>query len=297
MKKILLTTACLAMLNMLNAQSIFFNRGFETWSNSPGYNEPEYWHSLNVLSTFSGAGYEESTVVTTDAYKGDRAAVLTSQLNQFQNIPGVLSSGALINSQGEPDLSNLGIPYTWRPLSFEFYAKYTPQDGDSALAYMMLTKWNTTTQQRDTIGFAILYIPEIIATYTKKTAAFVYQSSQTPDSCSIFISSSFDGFNPSIGSELYVDEFAVNFPVGIADNNINAKIASVYPNPASTQIHFSADKPSFSVSVYNVQGKLVAQTQTLTQTSTINTSVWPAGIYCATITQHNSTQHIKFIVK
>lgn len=282
---------------MLNAQNIFFNRGFETWSNSPGYNEPEYWYSLNVLSTFSGAGYSESTVSTSDAYKGSQAALLTSQANPFQDIPGILATGALINSQGEPDLSTLGIPYTWRPVSFEFYTKYTPATGDSATAYMMLTKWNATAQQRDTIGLAALSISETITTYTKKAAAFVYQSSLTPDSCVVFFSSSFDGFNPVVGSMLYVDEFAVNFPVGIADNDIKANIASAYPNPASTQIHFTADKPSFSVSVYNVQGKIMAQHQTLTQILTQNTSEWPSGIYFATITQNSNTQHLKFTVK
>jgi len=53
-------------------------------------------------------------------------------------------------------------------------------------------------------------------------------------------------------------------------------VLSVYPNPASDVLYITADKPAYSIRVYNVYGQEVAQA---TDVNSINVANLPAGVY------------------
>ncbi|TAE88279.1 MAG: T9SS C-terminal target domain-containing protein [Bacteroidetes bacterium] len=298
MKKIFIYSSLLFILcNTAQAQTLFNNGGFETWTNAKGYNEAEHWFSLNVLST-SGGGFEESTTATFDAYAGTQAALLISQENFFQNIPGLLCSGSLINDEGEPDLSNLGIPYTNRPSAFEFYYKYYPAPGDSAIGYVMLTKWNTTTQKRDTIGLGEFSVGDSVKTYTKKQVDLTYISNAQPDSIVVFFSTSYDGFDPKIGSQFFIDEFKMNFPVGLNQNTIILEESLIiYPNPSAGVINIVSNHTTSGMVIYDVTGKCVFSLNNQEVNTQLSTVGWKPGIYIVEASQGEKILRKKIIVQ
>lgn len=298
MKTILFYTSLFfSTLTGVYGQTLLNNGGFETWTNASGYNEPEYWFSLNSLSTISGAGYKESTLSTFDAYAGTRAALLTSQQNNFQDVPGLLSSGSLFDDQGEPDLSNLGIPFSSRPSSFELYYKYLPAPEDSAIGYVMLSKWNTTTQKRDTIGLGQFSVGDSVKSYEKKIVDIVYTSSIQPDSIVVFFSTSYDGFNPKIGSQFFIDEFRLNFPVGLNNALTDNHLFNMYPNPSNGNVTISVNEPQIEVVVYDLNGKQVFVGSRQEATLTLSTEGWKAGVYIVEVVQKGKIAHHKLIIQ
>jgi hypothetical protein len=298
MKTILIfTSVFFSTFTGVYAQTLFNNGGFEMWTNALGYNEPEHWYSLNSLSTITGAGYKESTVSTFEAYAGTQAALLTSQQNNFQDIPGVLSSGSLFDEQGEPDLSNLGTPFANRPTSFEFYYKYLPAIGDSAVGYVMLSKWNTATQKRDTIGLGEFSVGDSIKSYVKRVVNIVYSSATQPDSIVVFFSTSYDGFNPMVGSQLFIDEFRLNFPVGLNDALTDNHLFRMYPNPSNGYVTIVLNEPKAEVAVYNVNGKKIFAETSQQATFGISTDGWKAGVYIVEVIQEGKMVHNKLIIQ
>lgn len=261
-----------------------------------GYNEAEHWFSLNVLST-SGGGFEESTTATFDAYAGTQAALLISQENFFQNIPGLLCSGSLFNEEGEPDLTNLGAPYTHRPLSFEFYYKYYPAPGDSAIGYVMLTRWNTNTQKRDTIGLGEFSVGDSVKTYTKKQVNLIYTNNAQPDSIVVFFSTSYDGFDPKIGSQFFIDEFKMNFPVGLNQNTILEESLIIYPNPSAGIINITSSNAPSYITIYDVTGKCVVRLNNQQVNTQLSTVGWEPGIYIVEAGQGEKIWRKKVIVQ
>ncbi len=298
MKTILIfTSVFFSTFTGVYAQTLFNNGGFEMWTNALGYNEPEHWYSLNSLSTITGAGYKESTVSTFEAYAGTQAALLTSQQNNFQDIPGVLSSGSLFDEQGEPDLSNLGTPFANRPSSFEFYYKYLPAIGDSAVGYVMLSKWNTATQKRDTIGLGEFSVGDSIKSYVKRVVNIVYSSATQPDSIVVFFSTSYDGFNPMIGSQLFIDEFRLNFPVGLNNASTNNELFKMYPNPSNGLVTIALSEPQIEVTVYDLNGKKVYLASSQDARLTFSTEGWKAGVYVVEVIQGEQLIRNKLIIQ
>ena len=185
-----------------------------------------YGDTLNTLNELVSLPQEIggpgplTTEKVSDAYKGS-AAKLTTKIfspspSQHIVIPGMIGSTKLDIPNGT---IHIGKPYAEKPLSFEGYYKYQPVNGDSALIFIMLTKYNTTLGQRDTIAFAQQIFKSQTNEYTKISLPINYYSQheqETPDTLSLLITSSagidlqnLTECNGQEGSAFWIDE--INF--------------------------------------------------------------------------------------
>ena len=176
---------------------------------------------LNTLPTAAGGPGPTTTTNTPDSYSGSNAALLTTKIFLVQGtpivIPGLVGTDSL-------DISNqtirVGKRYTQKPLKFQGYYKYEPVNGDSALISVLLSKFNTGTAKRDTLGLGRLAIKGAVSSYTFIDLPINYPVTDvTPDSLTLLICSS-AGINfkelmhcqGQIGSNLWIDEISFVMP-------------------------------------------------------------------------------------
>ncbi len=193
--RLLTLTTLFASPFMLKSQEQLPNASFENWINNSNAAD---WNELSIdlgIYTFSSAEK------TSDAAFGSWAAKLqTKSIMGITQLPGFISLGNVDLASFMP---NGGIPFTSTPTGLAFSYKYFPQEEDSMIAYLLLTRWNTETSKTDTIGGTILYSSEQVNSYTRTTLPVYYMSFEQPDTINVgFVSS---GLNSVVGSTLYVD--------------------------------------------------------------------------------------------
>jgi hypothetical protein len=183
----------------------------------------DFLRTLNYLTTLSvsaGGPGPLTADSTTDSYSGKYAALLItksfSPMGDPILIPGLVGTDSL-------DISNqnikLGKRYTLRPVAFEGYYKYVPVLGDSSMVSVLLSKFNTVTHKRDTIGLVKQLYKAIVTTYTAIHLPIVYNSMETPDSLTLLVCSSagvrFDDLfhcTGQVGSKMWIDEIQFVMP-------------------------------------------------------------------------------------
>lgn len=230
------------------------NGGFEQWDSIDGYSNPRNWYTLNELIAF---GFQATTEMTTDAHSGSYAVKLESKDGQFADLSGVICTGPILDANSQPDFSHMKIPFTKRPSALRFFYKSTFNLPDTAVLGYFLTKWNSTTQQIDTIGMAQTELFGTYSTYQLAVVNFKYFSNATPDSAFFIASSSIDGFNPTVGSILYLDDIDLLYYSAGVNETTNLNRLTVWPNPTNATIHISANEKIQTISIFDMEGKLV----------------------------------------
>jgi hypothetical protein len=238
--------------------------------------------TVNMTSDTNATGWSMSFFgagITDDAYTGNSAAYIW---NWYYYAHGELTNG-LGNFPDEG-----GTPATFLPTQMTGFYKYIIGDvqtaNDSALAVVCLTKYNSTTSQRDTVGIGIKKLGEV-ATYTAFKVDINYLNGQTPDTVTVKFVSSENGFcsNASAGNCLffYVDDVEVSdASTGISEEMVFEQL-SVYPNPANDVVNITAKGgKEISVQLFNAigeeewSGNIVAG-----KTESVNISHLPSGMY------------------
>ncbi len=201
-------------------QWVKLNDGYDNiWMEPAG----GYLRSLNYLTTLpaSAGGPGPLTVDSTrDSYSGPYAAVMVTDTFSPQGapilIPGLIGTDSL-------DIPNatiiLGKRYTSRPTAFKGYYKYIPVGGDSAMVSIMLSKYNSALQRRDTVGWVKQLYKTPVTTYTLINLPIAYNSADIPDSLTLLICSS-AGVNfadlfhctGQVGSKMWIDEIQFIMP-------------------------------------------------------------------------------------
>ena len=286
-----------ALINKTNAQSnLFFEHAnFEIWDSSQGYLNPANWFSLNELTVF---GLPTTLERTTDAHSGKFAVMLTSKDYQGGSLSGVLSSGPLLDAQGNPDLNTIKVPYTYRPTRFQFYYHADPEPGDSGVIAFVLTKWNLANQKSDTIGLALAAFSDSTGAYSFADLEIKYKSPLTPDSVYIIASSSADGYNPTAGSKLFLDDFTVvGGSNGLKNLTSLQEPINVYPNPASNNVVIKNNQKESLISIYNMEGKCLFTSKSESAATSIDVGNWNRGVYIIEIKGSNGeVMHKKLFV-
>lgn len=262
MKRALLFTLCTLSFELW-AQQIP-NNSFETWTSELNgtYEEPgDWWATLNFLRGF-GQFAPVTVKKTSDAQSGQYAAEMTTGTFGTFTIPGLMVSGVVgeIDLTDPTDVIERGQPFTATPDKISGYYKYSPVNDDSAAVNAMLTKYNTSTNRRDTIGFAEQVFYSNVGTYTPFEATFNYDiPNTTPDTIIIVLVSSAGAqtLSGQPGSKFTVDNLSLSYIQGIKMDVFNAINVKVYPNPATDKIIFSTAQPSCSrtINLYNQLGK------------------------------------------
>lgn len=273
-----ITTTLLSLMLLFtgytNAQQQITNSGFESWDTLGDYTQPSNWFSLNPLTAF---GYDPSTTLTSDAHSGNYAVQLESTAGQFSDISGVLCTGPILNAGLQPDFTKMKVAFSSKPQALEVYYKAFPQVNDTCVIAMYLTRWNIALQKTDTVARAGFEFKDSVGVYTLASCPFEYYLPVQPDSMFIIASSSIDGFNPTVGSKLILDDFHLTYPTtGLSEND---KVGfAVYPNPVQTDLTIKTTGQGV-LSVYSVSGALVLQ-QTINQLNeSITVTSWAEGLY------------------
>lgn len=291
MKRILLTTILLfAIVSIAVSQNTLPNTGFEDWEDFGYYEEPAggVWTTANRAVLLNPEIFKVTTFKTEDAYAGNYAAMLVTDLADLPGNNDILQSGALatgVFDEMAPPPANLktGTPFTARPHTFKGYYKYFSVEHDSLDMWAILTKWNSSTSHQDTVGVAWVTDSTIVREYTLFDIPFIYYSEDEPDSIHVVFSPSAAGdlFLGQVGSTLYVDEILLQLVNGIGLTLMPEIQVKTYPNPASDVIHFLlSDRLEMGeVVIYDVNGKELLSRKIRENRAQINISNFIRGTY------------------
>jgi len=261
------------------------NNGFEAWTNTGNFQTPDNWDNLNSV-TYNSSIY--TCVKGVPGYTGSAYLFLNSQTIPGKGVvPGVAVSGKIDTLTYKP-IS--GFPFALRPQYLSSYVQYMPSDpADSSNIKVLLTKWNSSLLQRDTVAIGSSYFNGMAHSWFSNGTLLSYMSGENPDSAMIVISSS--SSVPKNGSYIYVDNLQfVGNVVGISENNSNGNKISVFPNPSNEEInidlYFEPDRASCLL-IYDLNGKLIHEVTELSKSNLINVSQWIKGIYTIQIKSNN----------
>lgn len=229
------------------------NGGFESFTNMGSYDEPDSWGTMNSMTDLS-------TIYT--ATKGTPGSPGSSYLKLTSKTigPGVVNGVAVSGELDELTMKPIsGFAYTDQPISFTGKWQHMIFGSSQGGITVVLTKWNTMTNKRDTVATANQTLSGMAMSWANFTIPFVYASTVVPDSCIIFMRAS--GSTPSNYDYLWVDNLAFSGSVvGIEDNELLIKSLSVYPNPTGeimTVSFESSEAENVNLELVDITGKVV----------------------------------------
>jgi hypothetical protein len=180
------------------------------------------WATANKTVDLNPGVFFPTTEKTTDAHSGTYAAKMFST-DQYPGMPFI--TGNVTTGVFEVDLANPlksltnGVPYKSRPTKLKGWFKYIPGpkgpngEVDSCEIRIVLTKYNFTLGQKDTIAQSFYRTTDTVDVYTEFVVDVQYRNQMTPDTLEvIFASSSAGGFflgRPE--STLYIDDVSLEF--------------------------------------------------------------------------------------
>lgn len=263
------------------------NPGMENWSLIPfsANEDPVGYVSANVLtSSFVNPANPQSAfkVTSPDINGGTYALKLVTVALVTNPDPVTIPDPYHFCFTGTYGVTGLkyGYPYTARPATMNFYAKYTPVGADSAYGLVVLQRWNGAT--RDTVAVGFVGWVGASASYSLKSMTLNYlpafATTGFPDTCVIAYSSSAN-LTPQVGSALFVDDMSFLGWNGISE--INSGFSSTaFPNPATDNIMISVNstEPAEAIA-YDGMGRVVGNFKMNAGLAKINTSAFRAGEY------------------
>ena len=281
---ILFSALCLSIFSQVP------NTGFESWTETGGSPHPTGW---------SGAPYGVDT--TTDASEGNYALLIWTWYNYS---PGYACNGG--SMAGFSDFDQAGTPYTQKPVSLSGMYKFDTTNVDtydSILVVAFLKKYNTTTQQRDTVALGIGRLPAASA-YTPFTVNVTDLMPGTdPDSIVIILSSQRRIWNLSNATNtcrmpfmdcayFYVDDLHLTTSTGIVELQ-DIFTPAVFPNPSNEYISFKykaiPDGLQETLTVFDNTGKTCYQGNINSISNKLKVKNFGRGLYHYTITSADKT--------
>ncbi len=265
------------------AQTNVPNGDFETWYTvtvSPtlnyediGTGPTDNWtatlNSLAAVPAVAGGPGPVTVFKTNDKYSGNYAAKAVSAnfplgiINIF--IPGMIGTAVMNNAAVT---AVLGKPCNdCRPSKLKGYYKFEPVNGDSCIALLLLSKWNSVAKKRDTIGYGKWIQKEAVSEWSPFEVSVNYTGTGTVDSITMLVVASagfnvlnFVGSKGQAGTTMYVDDLALEYPSGIQQNLMPEVSVKIWPNPVSDilTLQTSRNMKDASLEIFSTNGKLVA---------------------------------------
>lgn len=238
------------------------NGGFETWTSSGSYENPQYWDTPNAAIAFSVPFGTKVVTKSPDHNSGSFSARLESKQLTFPSlvVPGVVTLGTLsIDLFALTYAINGGVPITDKPTHLKGFYKYQPKGGDSCAIGIGMMRWNGTG--RDSVGMGIFSTHDTVNTWTPFYAWIDYVLPNPPDTFNILAISSADS-TPTAGTVLYVDDISLDYTTGI-NREDPASGVDIYQDREEEQIlvYFDFEKPETTeIQLFNMTGQVVAQT-------------------------------------
>lgn len=276
------------------------NAGFETWVTPSGasFTVPEFWATSNEsLSQLPVPAAANVTQETGSVAEGTSAVKLTSTgiLGGFAVASGAISSGNITYDAANTTLTfDGGFPFTERPGQLVGKMKYTPVGTDSAYIWVLLTRWNTATSARETVGFGAHSYATAVAAYETFGVTIDYTSTEFPDTALIVALSTkkIVATGAAPGSTLWLDDLSFEFGAGVNGLN-NVKTINAYPNPATDVLNIEMNAGDYTMAnVYDMTGRLV-NTLAIEGTS-VNVSSLNDGQYVMEMSNNNGRVRLIF---
>lgn len=248
-----------------------------------------------------------SVTKSTDAHSGTYAINLKAdtftnpQTQKTDSIPGICVTGQPGMGPGVKGID--GYPSTARPDSFTGWYKYAPIGQDDFAIVVTLTKWNTSTNQRDIISNT-MYIGSAASSYTRFSFPIMYSSNNNmPDSITIMLASS-DPQTRKLGSVLLVDDiaFVTKIGSGIETQKQSSLDLNLYPNPAKNILNFTINNlssQSNNIKILNAVGKTIYLGSATQSMNGIDISQYSTGVYFIQLIDNNTKQYTtkKFVIE
>ena len=133
------------------------NAGFESWTPSFGYDDPNSWGTLNAASIL---GLPISVTKSTERHGGSFSAKVETMSTidssgQETPSPGFMFIGSVNIFQGT---GVFGTSFTARPDSLVGWVKCNSVNGDTSGVALQLTKWDATSLTQEEIGELITHL-------------------------------------------------------------------------------------------------------------------------------------------
>ena len=303
MKKFTFLIAVTVLSISASAQT-YQNAGFEVWvpntETAQTYQMPQRWLTVDVVITFfnelfGNPGYTVNSVSqTSSAHSGNYAAQMSVAVSTYgDTVGGVVY---YCNSADDLLMDKTGFPFAFRPANYTGWYKWNRVGGDTCGLFLIMTKWNTTTQSRDTVAYEENFVINPASAWTQYSFPISYIMNIFPDT--IFVAAGIASSNPNIGSVFTVDDFAFSgtVPIGINEGAAEISSVSVFPNPSNGTFTISAASPINTIEIYNVLGEIVyTETAAATDNKQVNLSGQPAGIYLVQVLLANGKRSVSKI--
>jgi hypothetical protein len=277
MKKLLLFAAVyFYVLQSVYSQQVLPNPGFEDWTVTGTYEDPDGWTTANSFSSLVGIELTTKATAPADVHSGNfalKTETIFIGAPVSQPVPGLVTTGTLhITTQ----TIDGGIAYTSRPDSIGGWYKYLPAGDDSAYVTFLMFSFF-----RDTIGRAVFIGGTTHGLYKWFSAPIVYELPDNPVTAYFMIAPS-PRYGADDSSALWLDDMELIFATGLEEENSLDKKLSIYPNPASTCIIANNQTGKQTLlTVFDVNGKSVMEAELEKERQSIPLNLNP-GLYVAT---------------
>jgi hypothetical protein len=243
--------AILIMTTNVSAQMVP-NGDFENWSNG----EPQNWVTYNSISALMGLT-TMPVVQLSPAPIGNYAIKMTCMYSESAAdfIPGFayLGNMNLLTGQG-----NIGVPFSETPIVYSgVYQHHVINPGDTAVIACVLSKWDASLSAQIEVASATMLTTTEVSEWTDFSIPFVYNSTETPDTMSVYLYS-FGGD----GASLSVDQLSFGSSIGIEEQS-NEQVR-LFPNPANDEVWVDLGflrGENIDVDVFDMSGQKVCQAQ------------------------------------
>lgn len=272
--KISLTLSSLFFLlcQQLVAQQ-FPNSSFEEWNNG----EPSQWQTSNQSIPLLGNFIAVSKDIS-DPQQGSACVKLSTiavniPFAGIYTLPGLLTLGKITTDlQNQTAQVTGGIPFTATPEKLTGYYKYQPANYDQCALGWGLTRWNSLTRSRDTIGYGLIDTNVLLNTWTYFEIPLRYHKPLTPDTMNIlFLNSNPLDRRNHTGTNMWIDNLAFVYGnVGIEGISFPKQL-NIYAQPANHRLVLSStftENKQLFINLYNMAGTISGQWERTVQQST-----------------------------
>ena len=279
------------------------NASFENWDNSAGYNVPVGWDNMNAMTSPMSV---YTCMKGTPGNAGTSYLKLVSQTVSGMGVmPGVAVLGVMDMTNMSAPTSMSGVPFTQRPQTLTGMNQYMASGTDKGYMSVILTKWNSAMNKRDTIATAWRALFGMQMSWSSFQMPLTYTSTANPDSMMMIMSAS--GATPASNSYLYVDTLAFSGSVagatGITSPSEGQTVMEVYPNPSSTTMTllFNIQQNiTVDIQIVDLTGRIITAIEKhnlIDSRYTIHTSDFAKGAYFVKVEANGSTLTKKIVIE